>query len=85
LVAQRPWREWSAPDIDGEATVLEPPLRFRIRPSVLQARIVRRHPGASPSAAIPEGIGDGLRTLLRRAAGRDIEPRAYHRATQGLR
>ena len=78
---QRPWREWSAPDfevraegpiaagIDGEALSLQAPLRFRIRPSVLRVRIARQHPGASPSAAIPEGIGDGIRTLLRRAAG----------------
>ncbi len=80
---QRPWREWSAPEfevraegpiaagIDGEALSLQAPLRFRIRPSVLRARIARQHPGASPSAAIPEGIGDGIRTLLRRAAGRE--------------
>ncbi len=80
---QRPWREWSAPEfevqadgsiaagIDGEATVLEPPLRFRIRPAALRVRIARRHPGASPSAAVPEGLGDGIRMLLRRAAGRE--------------
>ena len=80
---QRPWRGWSAPEfevraegpiaagIDGEALALQAPLRFRIRPSVLRVRIARQHPGASPSAAIPEGIGDGIRTLLRRAAGRE--------------
>ena len=80
---QRPWREWSTPEfevraegpiaagIDGEALVLEAPLRFRILPSVLRVRIASRHPGASPSAAIPEGIGDGIRMLLRRAAGRE--------------
>jgi diacylglycerol kinase family enzyme len=80
---QRPWREWSAREfevradgpiaagIDGEATVLEPPLRFRIRSGVLRVRVARKHPGASPSAAIPEGAGDGIRTLLRRAAGRE--------------
>jgi diacylglycerol kinase family enzyme len=78
---QRPWREWSAPEfevraegpiaagIDGEALVLQAPLRFRIRPSVLRVRIARQHPGASPSAAIPEGIRDGIRTLLGLAAG----------------
>ena len=45
---QRPWREWSTPEfevdadgpiaagIDGEAVKLDPPLRFRIRPGVLQ-------------------------------------------------
>ena len=64
---QRPWREWSTPEfevdadgpiaagIDGEALTLDPPLRFRIRPGVLRVRIARAHPGASPSAAIPEG------------------------------
>ena len=35
--------------------MLEPPLRFRIRPGVLRVRIARRHPGASPSATLPEG------------------------------
>jgi diacylglycerol kinase family enzyme len=80
---QRPWREWSAPSfeveadgpvaagIDGEATVLEPPLRFRIRPAALRVRISHNHPGASPSAAIPEGLGAGIRMLLSRAAGRE--------------
>ena len=69
---QRPWREWSAPDfevdadrpvpagIDGEALVLDPPLRFRIRPGVLRVRIARQHPGASPSAMAPEGSWAGL-------------------------
>ena len=65
---QRPWREWSAPEfevrrrgpvaagIDGEALVLRAPLRFRMLPSVLRVRIARQHPGASPSASIPERI-----------------------------
>ena len=65
---QRPWREWTAPvfevesdgpvpaGIDGEAVELEPPLRFRIRPGVLRVRIARQHPGASPSAMLPEGL-----------------------------
>ncbi len=87
---QRPWREWSAPEfevhadgpiaagIDGEATVLTPPLCFRIRPAVLRVRVARRHPGASPSAAIPEGIGDGIRMLLRRAAGRETTEAGAH-------
>ena len=54
---QRPWREWSAPalrgrrrspdpaGIDGEALVLDPPLRFRIRPGVLRVRIATQAPG----------------------------------------
>jgi diacylglycerol kinase family enzyme len=80
---QRPWREWTAPvfevdatgpvpaGIDGEAVKLEPPLHFRIRPGVLRVRISRRHPGASPSAMLPEGLGPSVRGLARIAAGRD--------------
>lgn len=80
---QRPWREWTAPGfevdatgpvpagIDGEAVKLEPPLRFRIRPGVLRVRISRRHPGASPSAMLPEGVGAGVRALARIVAGRE--------------
>ena len=68
---QRPWREWSAPTfrvdsersvaagIDGEALVLEAPLDFRIRPGVLRVRVARKHPGASPSAILPEGMRAG--------------------------
>ena len=79
---QRPWREWSTPEfevdadrpvpagIDGEALVLDPPLRFRIRPGVLRVRIARQHPGASPSARAPEGVWAGLVELARIAFGR---------------
>ena len=78
-----PWREWSAPEfevdaegaiaagIDGEAMTLEAPLRFLIRPGVLRVRIAPAHPGASPSALIPEGLWSGVRALARIAAGRD--------------
>ncbi len=80
---QRPWREWTAPvfevdadhavpaGIDGEAVKLQPPLRFQIRPGVLRVRIARRHPGASPSAMLPETPGQSARALARIAAGRD--------------
>ena len=83
---QRPWREWSAPafevdadrpvpaGIDGEALMLEPPLRFRIRPRVLRVRIARQHPGASPSATAPEGARAGLVELARIAIGRPATP-----------
>jgi len=79
---QRPWREWSTPElavdadgpvaagIDGEALRLDPPLRFRIRPGVLRVRIARGHPGASPSAAMPEDFWETIRALARIAAGR---------------
>jgi hypothetical protein len=83
---QSPWREWSAPEfevdssgpiptgIDGEAVTLEPPLRFRIRPGVLRVRIARAHPGASPSAALPENVPKAFVALLRIAAGRAPSP-----------
>jgi diacylglycerol kinase family enzyme len=81
-IAQQPWREWSAPSfevdsngpvpagIDGEAVTLEAPLIFRIRPGVLRVRVAKAHPGASPSATIPEGPLKGLAALARIAAGR---------------
>ena len=80
---QRPWREWSAPDfevdadnpvpagVDGEALMLDPPLRFHIRPGVLRVRVAPDHPGASPSAFVPEGMWAGVLELLRIASGRD--------------
>ena len=86
---QRPWREWSAPafevdadrpvpaGIDGEALVLDPPLRFEIRPGVLRVRISPRHPGASPSAQAPEGVRAGLVELARIAfSGRGTDSSA---------
>ena len=83
---QRPWREWSAPEfevqssdpvpagIDGEAVTLEAPLRFHIRPGVLRVRIARAHPGASPSAAIPESVSKGFVALAQTAMGRAPSP-----------
>jgi Diacylglycerol kinase catalytic domain len=80
---QRPWREWTAPafevdadhpvpaGIDREAATLQPPLRFHIRPGVLRVRIARRHPGASPSAMLPESLGGTVRALARIVAGHD--------------
>jgi diacylglycerol kinase family enzyme len=43
-----------AAGIDGEAVELCPPLRFVVRPRVLQVRIAATHPGVSPSAALPD-------------------------------
>lgn len=66
-------REWSAPEfevdadcsvaagINGEAAVLNPPVRFRILPRVLCARIASSQPGASPSAVEAEGRLPSLR------------------------
>jgi diacylglycerol kinase family enzyme len=53
--------------IDGEALKLDPPLRFRTRPQALRVRIAPQHPGASPSAAMPEGPWDAVRAVLRTA------------------
>jgi diacylglycerol kinase family enzyme len=53
--------------IDGESLVLEPPLRFRIRPKALRARISQKHPGASPSADVPRGPLSALKGLIRTA------------------
>jgi diacylglycerol kinase family enzyme len=76
------WRELNAAEleidadgpvpvgIDGEATSLDPPLRFRIRPRALRVRIAHSHPGASPSADMPRGPLGGLAKLLRVAARR---------------
>jgi len=83
---QRPLRQWSAPTfeidadqpvpagIDGEALVMDAPLRFRIRPRVLWVRIARKHPGASPSATAPEGIWAGVVELARIAFGPNQKP-----------
>jgi diacylglycerol kinase family enzyme len=78
-----PWRQWSAlsfeieaerpvpAGIDGEAVMLEPPLRFRILPGALRVRVSRAHPGASPAAIVPEVPWAAFPALLRIAAGRE--------------
>jgi diacylglycerol kinase family enzyme len=80
-LSKRPWQEWSSPafevdadgpiaaGIDGEAVTLEAPLRFRILPAALRVRIAAAHPGASPSAAMPEGAWKTVRALARIAIG----------------
>jgi diacylglycerol kinase family enzyme len=80
--ARRGWEQWSAPafevdsdapvpiGMDGETLVLDPPLRFRIRPRALRVRIAPGHPGASPSAAEPDGAPAAIAALARLAAGR---------------
>lgn len=52
-----------AAGIDGEAARLTPPLRFRSRPGALRVRIAPQHPGASPSAALPAGRWDAIRSI----------------------
>ncbi|MGZ4395081.1 MAG: diacylglycerol kinase family protein [Gaiellaceae bacterium] len=81
--AGRPWQQWSTKafevtashpvpvGVDGEALVLDPPLRLVSRPQALRVRIAPQHPGASPSAGLPEGALDTVRQLFAVAAGRD--------------
>ncbi len=88
---QRPWREWSTPafevdadgpiaaGIDGEAVTLDPPLRFRILPAALQVRIAAAHPGASPSAAMPEGAWEIVLALVQIVIGRAPKPRTQRK------
>ena len=49
--------------------MLDPPLRFHMRPRVLSVRVARKHPGASPSAIVPEGAWEGVVELARIARG----------------
>ena len=72
---QKRVQQWSAPTfevssdgpvaagIDGEALKLDPPLRFRTRPRTLRVLIAPQHPGASPSADIPESPWDAIRAV----------------------
>jgi diacylglycerol kinase family enzyme len=78
---ERPWQEWTATafevdangpiaaGIDGEAVTLDAPLRVRNLPAALRVRIAAAHPGASPSAAMPEGAWETVRALTRIAVG----------------
>jgi len=78
-----PWRQFTAAEfvvdseggvpagMDGEAVVLESPVRFRSRPGVLRVRVARRHHGASPSAIEPVGALAALRALALIAIGRE--------------
>lgn len=79
---RRPWREWTTPEIeldapgpvaagiDGEATMLDAPIRFRIRPRALRVRIANHHPGVSPSAALPDKLIELPAALWRTALAR---------------
>ena len=74
--------QWSAPTVeitssrpvpvgvDGEALVLDPPLRFVSRPAALRVRIAPQHPAASPTAALPDGLFDFVGQLFAVALGR---------------
>jgi diacylglycerol kinase family enzyme len=69
-------RQWDAPNfqvdsdspvaagVDGEALMLDPPLRFTTRPAALRVRIAPHHAGASPAAALPNSFVDAIRQLV---------------------
>jgi diacylglycerol kinase family enzyme len=58
--------------IDGEALVLDPPIRFRTLPGALRVRIPLSAPGYSPAAAAPTPGWAGITALVRAVAGRPV-------------
>ena len=58
--------------IDGEAVLLEPPIRFRILPGALRVRIPLQAPGYSPAAAVPTPGWATLTALWLTALGRPV-------------
>ena len=58
--------------IDGEAMVMDPPIRFRTIPAALRVRIPLGAPGYSPAAAAPTRGWAAITALLRAAAGRPV-------------
>jgi diacylglycerol kinase family enzyme len=58
--------------IDGEAMVLDPPIRFRIVPGALRVRIPPQAPGYSPAAAAPTPGWATLTALWQTATGRPV-------------
>ena len=77
------WTQWAAPGfevgspgaaipvgVDGEALVLDAPLRFAIRPGALRVRLAPQHPGASPSAGLPPTLRGAIAAVVRTAAGK---------------
>jgi diacylglycerol kinase family enzyme len=58
--------------LDGEALVLDPPIRFRTMPGALRVRIPPHAPGYSPAAAVPPRGWATVTALLQTAAGRPV-------------
>jgi diacylglycerol kinase family enzyme len=85
------WHQWSSrafeldspgpvpAGIDGEATMLEPPLRFHTRPGALRVRIAPSHPGASPSALEPDTASGTIVALVRLAVAGRLDALEDHR------
>jgi diacylglycerol kinase family enzyme len=58
--------------LDGEALVLDPPIRFETLPGALRVRIPLGAPGYSPAAAAPTRGWAAFTALLQAAAGRPV-------------
>jgi diacylglycerol kinase family enzyme len=58
--------------IDGEAMLLDPPIRFQVLPGALRVRIPPHAPGYSPAAAAPTPGWSTVTALLRVVAGRPV-------------
>jgi diacylglycerol kinase family enzyme len=58
--------------VDGEAMLLDPPIRFRIVPGALRVRIPAQAPGYSPAAAVPTPGWATLTALWQTATGRPV-------------
>jgi diacylglycerol kinase family enzyme len=59
--------------LDGEAVVLDPPLRFSIRPTPLHVRLPKQAIGYSPAALTLDPLS-ALRGVWRAALGRPVQP-----------
>ncbi len=64
-------RDQIAAGIDGEAVMLDAPVRFSVRPGALRVRIAPQHPGCSPSAGLPSSPWQGVGLIARIAMGTD--------------
>jgi diacylglycerol kinase family enzyme len=84
----RGWQEWTADElevrsdapvevgVDGEALVLDPPLRFAIHPGALTVRLPRSAVGRSPGArAFRVTSGSTVSALWHTATGRPVAGR----------
>jgi diacylglycerol kinase family enzyme len=58
--------------VDGEAMLLDPPIRFRIVSGALRVRIPPQAPGYSPAAAVPTPGWATLAALWQTATGRPV-------------
>jgi diacylglycerol kinase family enzyme len=77
------WREWQAPSfeirsnqavevgVDGEALLLEPPLRFEIRPAALTVRLPTS--ASRPPRAVRVTSGATVKALWRLTMGKPVE------------